>query len=503
MTDPGPTEAGLTEAGRGKSRLGETRRIEAGDARAPGPRMEPAQRFRIRLSSSRLALLLILVFAAGVALVLTSVYYLTARVLDREVDAVISSEVAHLVDDYSRGGLLQLVSTLRRRTDSWGRFGAVYLLTEANGYPIAGNLAGWPTEVRIYDEWVEFEIDASEAGGIVAHPVRAQRFLLPGGRRLLVGTDILERRRLASRLRTAMYWGIGSIVLLAAAFGIAYSRGIRRRLRVFAATCESIMAGDLSQRLPMRTAHDEFDALAATVNRMLERIEQQTRVLRTTFDSAAHDLRGPLYRARVRIEETLRHPGLADGSRETMEATLAELERVQRILGTLLQIAQADGSAHELPAQAVDLAQLARELVDLYTPEASERGIALAYSGADTAATRGNGQLLAQALVNLIENAIKYVPAGGHIEVSIARKPDGLLLSVADDGPGIPEADRQRILQPFVRLERDRDQAGSGLGLSLVAAVMRMHLASMELLDNRPGLRVQCLLPPAAPGASS
>lgn len=493
--DPDPATAGRREAGRAEPGLAATRRIETGHAQAQASRLDPAPRFRVRLSSSRLALLLILVFAAGVALVLTSVYYLTARVLDREVDAVISSEVAHLVDDYSRGGLLQLVSTLRRRTDSWGRFGAVYLLTEANGYPIAGNLARWPTDVRIYDEWVEFEIDASEAGGIVAHPVRAQRFLLPGGRRLLVGTDILERRRLASRLRTAMYWGIGSIVLLAAAFGIAYSRGIRRRLRAFAATCESIMAGDLSQRLPMQTAHDEFDALATAVNRMLERIEQQTHVLRTTFDSAAHDLRGPLYRARVRIEETLRHPGLTDGSRETMEATLAELERVQRILGTLLQIAQADGSAHELPTQAVDLAQLARELVDLYTPEAGERDIALTYSGAETAATRGNGQLLAQALVNLIENAIKYVPAGGNIEVSIVCQPDGLLLSVADDGPGIPEADRQRILQPFVRLERDRDQVGSGLGLSLVAAVMRMHLASMELLDNRPGLRVQCHLP--------
>ncbi|AMN47880.1 hypothetical protein ACG33_12375 [Steroidobacter denitrificans] len=477
--------------------------MEAGHVHAQGSRLEPAPRLRIRLSSSRLALLLILVFAAGVALILTSVYYLTARVLDREVDAVISSEVGHLVDDYSRGGLLQLVSTLRRRTDSWGRFGAVYLLTEANGYPIAGNLARWPTEVRIYDEWIEFEIDASEAGGIIAHPVRAQRFVLPSGRRLLVGTDILERRRLASRLRTAMYWGIGSIVLLAAAFGIAYSRGIRRRLGAFAATCESIMAGDLSQRLPMRTAHDEFDALAAAVNRMLERIEQQTRVLRTTFDSAAHDLRGPLYRARVRIEETLRHPDLADGSRETMEATLAELERVQRILGTLLQIAQADGSAHELPTQDVDLARLARELVDLYTPEAGERGITLTYSGTGTAAIRGNGQLLAQALVNLIENAIKYVPAGGHIEVGIAHEPNGLLLSVADDGPGIPAADRQRILQPFVRLERDRDQVGSGLGLSLVAAVMRMHLASMELLDNRPGLRVQCRLPAAAPEVCS
>jgi len=449
----------------------------------------------MRLSSARLALLFILIFSAGVALVLTSVYYLTARVLDREVDAVISSEVAHLVDDYARGGLLQLVSTLRRRSDSWGRFGAVYLLTEANGYPIAGNLMRWPTDVRTYDEWVEFEIDASEAGGVLAHPIRAQRFLLPGGRRLLVGTDILERRRLASRLRTAMYWGVGSIVLLATLFGIGYSRGIRRRVRAFAAACESIMAGDLSQRLPVQTAHDEFDALAAAVNRMLERIEQQTSVLRTTFDSAAHDLRGPLYRARVRIEETLQHPGLADDSRDTMEATLAELERVQRTLGTLLQIAQADSRTREPPMQELDLAQLARELAELYTPEAGERGIALEYSGVDEARIQGNGQLLAQALVNLIENAIKYVPAGGHMEVSVTREPDALWLSVADNGPGIPEADRQRILQPFVRLERDRNQAGSGLGMSLVAAVMRMHRAHLELLDNHPGLRVRCRLP--------
>jgi signal transduction histidine kinase len=457
----------------------------------------------MRLSTSRLAALFVVIFAAGVTLVLTAVYFLTARVLDNEVDAVINSEVNNLVDDYSRGGLLQLVATLRRRDDGWGRSGAVYLLVESNGFPIAGNLARWPTVVSRYNDWVEFEIDASEAGGIVSHPVRAQIIRLPGGRWLLVGTDILDRARLASRLRTAMFWGVGSSVLLATFFGLSYSRRIRRRVRTIAATCESIMAGDLSRRLPVEAAHDEFDALGSAVNRMLETIEQQTDMLRTTFDSAAHDLRGPLYRARVRIEESLQHEGLSDNIRETMEATLAELDRVQRTLGTLLQIAQTDGRGREVPTEDVDVAALVNELVELYQPEAGTRDVSLDYEGDPAATIRGNRQLLAQAVVNLIENAIKYVPEGGTVAASVRTTGDSVILAVADNGPGIPAADRQRILQPFVRLERDRDQVGSGLGLSLVAAVMRLHRASMELLDNGPGLIVRCVLPISAQRRSS
>lgn len=457
----------------------------------------------MRLSTSRLAALFVVIFAAGVTLVLTSVYFLTARVLDNEVDAVINSEVNNLVDDYSRGGLLQLVAALRRRADGWGRSGAVYLLIESNGFPIAGNLARWPQVVSRYNDWVEFKIDASEAGGVVSHPVRAQIIRLPGNRWLLVGTDILDRTRLASRLRTAMFWGVGSSVLLATLFGLSYSRRIRRRVRTIAATCESIMAGDLSRRLPVEAAHDEFDALGSAVNRMLETIEQQTDMLRTTFDSAAHDLRGPLYRARVRIEESLQHEGLSQNVRETMEATLAELDRVQRTLGTLLQIAQTDGRGREVPTEDVDVAALAGELVELYQPEAGTRNVSLDYQGDAAAIIRGNRQLLAQAVVNLIENAIKYVPEGGKVAVSVRTTGDSVTLTVADNGPGIPAADRQRILQPFVRLERDRDQVGSGLGLSLVAAVMRLHRAAMELLDNQPGLIVRCVLPINAQRRSS
>lgn len=436
-----------------------------------------------------------LIFAAGIAVLLTSVYILSGRVLDREVDAVIQAEVNGLIDDYRRGGLLQLISTLNLRADSWGRSGAVYLLGNSDGSRIAGNIASWPTRIAAGEEWMEFEIDASEHGGIVAHPVRARVFQLPGNRRLLVGTDILERKRLASQLRSAMVWGIGLCVVLAVLISYSYSQRVRRRVTAVATTCENIMTGDLSQRLAIEGSHDEFDELSSTVNRMLERIEQQTDVLRTTFDSAAHDLRAPLYRARVRIEEALQHPDIASESRETMEATLAELDRVQRTLGTLLQIAQADGRARVMAQDNVDLTNLAREIVDLYQPEAGTRGITLAFRGTSPAMLPGNQQLLAQALVNLVENALKYVPEKGRVDVSVASDNEGITLIVADNGPGVPAEDRQRVLQPFVRLERDRQQTGSGLGLSLVAAVMRLHRATVELLDNGPGLRVKCVLP--------
>jgi signal transduction histidine kinase len=449
---------------------------------------------KFRLSSARLTTLYVLIFAAGITVLLTSVYVLSARVLDREVDAVLQAEVNGLIDDYRRGGLLELISTLNLRTDSWGRSGAVYLLANPDGSRVAGNLARWPTQIVAGEEWMEFEIDTSEQGGAVAHPIRARVFRLPGNRRLLVGTDILERTRLASQLRSAMAWGIGLCVLLAVLISYSYSQRVRRRVSAVATTCETIMTGDLSQRLAIEGSRDEFDELSATVNRMLERIEQQTEVLRTTFDSAAHDLRAPLYRARVRIEEALQHQDVASESRETMEATLAELDRVQRTLGTLLQIAQADGRARVMAQENVDLAALAREIVDLYQPEAGTRGIALTFQGAIQAVLPGNRQLLAQALVNLVENALKYVPEKGRVDVSVTTDDDKISLSVADNGPGIPGEDRQRVLQPFVRLDRDRQQVGSGLGLSLVAAVMRLHRATVELLDNGPGLLVRCVI---------
>jgi methyl-accepting chemotaxis protein len=318
-----------------------------------------------RLSSARLAALYMIIFAVGVISLLTAVFFLTARVLDREVDAVIQAEVNGLVDVYRQGGLLQLIGTLHRRADSWGRTGAVYLLANPDGSRIAGNIARWPSQVVANNQWLEFDIDATERGQVVSHPVRAQALALQGGPTLLVGTDILERQRLASRLRNAMFWCASLSVLFGFVVTSTYSRGVRRRISSIAATCETIISGKLSQRLAIESTKDEFDELSRTVNHMLDRIQQQTEILRTTFDSAAHDLRAPLYRARVRIEETLQHEDVPGSARDTMEATLVELERVQRTLGTLLQIAQAEGHGRELASEALDLAALVHEIVDL------------------------------------------------------------------------------------------------------------------------------------------
>jgi signal transduction histidine kinase len=450
---------------------------------------------KLRLSSARLAALYVVIFAVGTAVLLSTVYGLTARVLDREVDAVIQAELSGLLDDYSQGGLLSLIATLHSRTDSWSRSGALYLLIDQYGRPMAGNLATWPTSAAAPEGWIEFDIDAREHGGVGAHPIRARIYDLPGGRRLLVGTDILDRQRLASRVLGAMWWGIALSVALAILISTGYSQRVRKRIGAIAGTCETIMAGDQARRLTVDGSHDEFDELSTTVNRMLDRIQEQTSILQTSFDSAAHDLRAPLYRARVRIEEALQHAETSGTARETMEATLQELDRVQRTLGTLLQIAQAQGRGSAAAVDEVDLAALAHELAELYQPEAASRRIQLEISGEQRVRLVGNRQLLAQALVNLIENALKYVPAGGRVDVRVESTGDAVTLSVADNGPGIPEDERERVLQPFVRLERDRHASGSGLGLSLVAAVVRLHRGSIELLDHQPGLLVQCHLP--------
>ncbi len=452
----------------------------------------------LRLSSARLAIAYMAVFGAGICILLALVYFLTVRVLDRETDAIIQAEYSSLHDDFHHGGVPQLIHTLRLRIDDWGRANTIYLLADARGKRIAGNISQWPRDGTMREGWFEFNIAEREDGKSGTHPVRGRTVLLPGGYLLLVGRDLIERQRFFESLRMALLVGVGLCILLAAALGFAYRWRVRRRVLAVASTCESVMGGDLSLRLMLDGSHDEFDELATAVNRMLERIEQQTNTLRTTFDSAAHDLRAPLYRARVRLEDTLEHADVGSAVRATMEATIGELERVQRTLGTLLQIAQAEGQESHAAADPIDLANLAHELVELYQPEASARRLELHCEVPPTVMIRGNRQLFAQALVNLLENSFKYVPAGGRIEVRVSAAADAVTLEVGDDGPGIPEAQRTEILKPFVRLQRDHEQLGSGLGLSLVAAVMRMHRATLELLDNKPGLLVRCRIATAS-----
>lgn len=456
-----------------------------------------------RNSPWRLAMMYITLFALGTGLLLAAIDAFTQQALRRETDAVIAAELEGLQEDYRAGGVRQLAATLNERSDSWGRMGAIYLLVDAMGHRIAGNLSAWPPTATTRAGWLEFGIQATEHRGPVDHPARARVVVLSAGQRLLVGTDVYDIRRFATRLRASMAWGVAVIVLFGALLGLYYSRRVAARVGQIAGICDDIMAGDLSRRLAISGAHDEFDQLGTSVNRMLERIEQQTGALRTTFDSTAHDLRAPLYRARMRLDEALLHTDLAAATRVVLQDTVEDIDRVQHTLGTLLEIARADAGGPAMLTERVSLGDLLRELAELYGPEAERRGIRLTVLCDDDTMVVGSRQLLAQLVVNLIENCLKYVPEPGTVTLSVRALGPVRRLTIADDGPGIASGDRERVLIPFVRLERDRARGitGSGLGLSLVAAVARLHGTRLHLEDNQPGLAVHCDFP-AAPGVA-
>jgi signal transduction histidine kinase len=449
----------------------------------------------ISSSAARLATLYVCSIVVGVGLLLWSVYALTERSIKNEVDLVIEDELDSLWDEYDDGGAARLTEVVNRRKEDWGRTGAIYLLVDGQGNRLAGNLSAWPSAARADGDWLNFFVTAHEGDDVVDHPVRA-KILVLGTHRLLVGSDVSERQPLLPRLRQAALWGTGLTALLTAVIGWYFSRRVGSRVRGVAEACENIISGDLAQRLPRDYSQDEFDQLAVAVNHMLDRIEQQTAAVRTTFDSAAHDLRAPLHRIRTRLESALHAERIETGARRSITDSVEDVERLQRMLGTLLQIAQTESGHLSGTGESVDLARLSTEIGDLYAPEARERSLQLTVDVPDEPViVHGNRQLLAQLLTNLLENAFKYVPAGGRINVKVGTEAERAALIVRDNGPGIPPASREPVLLPFRRLDRDAGKPGSGLGLSLVAAVTRLHHGTVALEDNNPGLVVRCEFP--------
>ena len=432
----------------------------------------------------------------AVAVTLGTAYFLTDGLITDEVDVIIDTELKSLQDRYARTGIPGVTDEINLRVDSWGRIGAVYMLVDSNFERIAGNVTHWPFDTLPTESRPEFEIATIEPGRRAVHPVRAAVRTLPGGDHLLVGTDISQGRRFAEKFRIAMLWGIGLTSLAAALTGFWFSYRLARRVGDVTGTCKRILAGELGRRLPVAGANDEFDALAISVNDVLDRLEDQARTLRATFDSAAHDLRAPLHRLRTRMDALLlRSPPLESAVHDSIESALREVDHLQRTLAILLQIALAESGAPLASPAAVDVGELATELAELFEPVVRDRGLILVDEEDTGAIVQGNRQLLAQLVTNLIENCLKYVPAGGRIDLSVKRLPDSVCLVVSDDGPGVPADDRMRAVQPFVRIGQSGRPDSSGLGLSLVSAIARLHRARLSLENNEPGLRVVVELP--------
>ncbi|MBM3599179.1 MAG: HAMP domain-containing histidine kinase [Alphaproteobacteria bacterium] len=449
-----------------------------------------------RTATFRFALLYALVFALSAVLLLALTYRIGIEVIDRETEAAINGEIDSLNEHYQRQGLTRLADIIAERSGPQGDRLNVYLLADAAFNPLVGNLAAWP-KAEMRNDWLEFQVDDAVAGGFEVRDVRARQFRLRGGYRLLVGRETVERARFARITQRTLIWSGGAILALGLIVGLLFSRGLLRRVDDIARASADIVAGDLSRRMPLSGSGDEFDHLGEQLNAMLQHIEALMTSMRVVTDSLAHDLRSPLTRLRSRLEQLQTEAVDPAGRRESLTAAIADVDSVLRTFNALLRIAEAEAQSGRAPLAPVALDQVVTQIVDLYQPLAEERGLQLTTELAANSEVAGHADLLAQAIANLVDNAIKYTPTDGRILVALRRNSNVVELSVSDTGPGVPADQRDHVLKRFVRLDPSRHAEGSGLGLSLVAAVARLHGATLTLADNRPGLRVVLAFPAA------
>ncbi|HEX3951410.1 MAG TPA: HAMP domain-containing sensor histidine kinase [Steroidobacteraceae bacterium] len=451
--------------------------------------MGPDQRFLGVLDTSpfRIAIVYSIVFAIGAAALIYAVDFAVSRVVDGSTDNLIEAEVQGLREQMlvlSRSDFIELVE---QRSQDQDVRGAVYLMVDPQLRPVAGNVPAWP-KINAKEKWFLFRVSVPFGDETREHEMRARYFALPGGYQMLVGHDVQERQDVKSLMMRGLIAAVLLTLLLGLGGGFWMGRRILAQAGAISAVATQIMRGDLSQRLPVRDADDEINTLAREINTMLDKIEQLTLGMRTVLDSAAHDLRTPLNRLQATAEGAM--PGLTPGSaeRRVLERVTTEVDQMRSTLDALLRIALAETGT--VAREAVDLSELVASVVELYAPVSEERGIVLESSVAPGAQVQGNRQLLAQALANLLDNAIKFTPDRGHIRVVLDGSGSAPQVIVEDNGPGIPADKREVVLGRRVRLDEARKFPGSGLGLSLVAAVTKLHGAHLVLDDAGPGLKV-------------
>jgi signal transduction histidine kinase len=438
----------------------------------------------------RLTLIYLGLFGVSALVLLGYLYAATAGFMTQQTSETIQAEIAGLAEQYRTQGLPRLRQVIEQRSAAQPHRASIYLLTDPAGRWVAGNIDRWPEATPGESGWMTFPVSV-QPDGLRTENRRAvaQSFRLRGAYRLLVGREVEERLQLQTKIKQALSWGLGLTLLLGLAGGLLMSRGLLRRVDNINRTTEQIMAGDLSQRIAMKASRgDEFDQLASNLNAMLEQIERLLNGMRQVTDNIAHDLRTPLNRMRSRIEVAL----LSDDDKETlrpvMEQTLEDAETMIGTFNALLDIARAEAGSERAAFETVDLTAIVNDIVDLYQPLAEDRGQTIETSIASGLKLHANRHLLSQALANLLDNAIKYTPENGRIAVTLSNGPT---ITVADSGPGIPDEDRDGVLERFVRLDKTRATPGNGLGLSLVNAVAKLHGASLVLEDHEPGLSVR------------
>ncbi len=447
----------------------------------------------------RLAATSVAAFLIAAAIIVFTLFWQTNALLTEHVVSGLRDETAELVAESRSGDLAALAAKVQAKSRPDGR--GLYILLGPAGEKLAGNLNRLPPELLDSPQGGVFRydpgLDAQGRSDRLAVAIQAD---LEGGAKLVVGRDIEDQRGYAARVKTIFLAGFGLLALTGLLAGLGVSRSVLKRIEDITQTSRSIMAGDLARRVPVRDTGGELDDLAASLNAMLERIEQLMNGLREVSDNIAHDLKTPLNRLRNRAEAALRDARGAQAYKEGLEQTIEEADELIKTFNALLLIARLEAGAIEESAERFDVGALVADVAELYQPVAEEEGLEIDIDAESGLVIEANRQLVSQAVANLVDNAIKYgTRAKGDgmraISVRVARHGDFAELSVADHGPGIPACDRERALKRFVRLEASRTRPGTGLGLSLVAAVARLHRGTVRLEDNAPGLCAIVALP--------
>ncbi len=447
----------------------------------------------LRSSTLRLSLIYMAAFALSVLVLLWFIYSSTAGFMERQTDETINAEIQGLAEQYSQLGLTGLIRVIKTRVARDKAGSSVYLLTDWKFNPLAGNLGEWPKFKDTGSGWFDANLEDTE--NYEPRRVRMRYFLLPGNFHLVVGRDVSERIKVERLIMDALIWGLVITVAMGGAGGVLMSRWMLKRIDVINRASREIMNGELTRRIPTRGAGDEFDRLAENLNAMLDQIARLMEGVKQVSDNIAHDLRGPLNRIRSGLEMSLLRATRPEEYRVVLEQTIVEIDNLLQTFNALLTIAQAESGARRQDFRDLDLTALAEDVAELYEPLAEEKGLSFAVDLEPGVTVPGNRHLLSQALANLLDNAVKYTPQGGAVSLRLRPTPTGPELTVADTGPGIPPEHRDVVLERFARLESSRNTPGSGLGLSLVAAVARLHQAHLHLEDNAPGLRVTLAFP--------
>ena len=458
-----------------------------------------------RTTAFRMTLLFMALFLAAAAAFLTYIYLATANEVSRQADGEVRREIGSLQTVYAQGGIDELNQAIIARQVGDKPF--LYLLMHEDGSMITGNIAETPVQPSTKREAkAAFSVRQTDADSAVMHrSAWGRQIALPSGELLFVGADIGESRVYVTRLLRAIEGASVLVILLGLVGGVVISRNVNRSVSGLNAVVAQVEAGDLRARAQVRGVGDEYDELAAGLNAMLDRLERLMGGLRHAGDAIAHDLRSPLTRLRARLEAALIEVDKGETDPTTaLEQALDDADGVLKTFNAVLAISrlQAAGAPDQ---QVFDPSELGADVADLYGPSCEDKEIDFKAEFARGLTMRGNREFLAQALSNLIDNAIKYTPEGGAIMLRVRPRSSGEIeFSVTDTGPGVPEADRARVVQRFVRLDNSRNQSGVGLGLSLVAAVAEAHGGRLELAEgpgsfegSGPGLRAALVFPPA------